>query len=165
MYRYSPRMMNANGQGSKLRNRMKNILILVLLAAVIFLIIFSSGAVRYRDNARALFVQQVQVECGEALNLCSTLSRTGGSGSAETLGVIRSRVYAIDRINTISIALGGPSARLVDESYLTQIYSLITSFSADLRASGMNSSTYQNELTNTLNSLAFILDQIDQQGS
>ena len=69
------------------RNRIKNILILVLLAAVITLAVVARPALESRSGARALMIQRMQTEIAEAVRLATSLSRAAiytPSGSATT---------------------------------------------------------------------------------
>lgn len=78
MYRYSPHMRGGDGSSSQLRRRVQSIFTMLLLVAVIALAIFGGNAMRYQSSAHELFVQKIQTECGNALQLCNTLSRTAG---------------------------------------------------------------------------------------
>ena len=93
--------------GNSLLNRVRNALILVLLAAVILLAIFGGRAISFETETRSTFVHRMQTECNDAVSLVTALSRTAGASSSATLGKIRSHVYAMDTINQLNVGLGG----------------------------------------------------------
>ncbi len=100
------------------RNRIKNIFIFVLLAALAALLVISLPLIRNQGNTRALYIQQIQHECQDAYNDAATLSRTAGADSAAILSRIRSNIHAIRMVNNLSGADGNRSL-LEDERLLT----------------------------------------------
>ena len=100
------------------RNRIKNILILVLLAALAAMLIISLPLIRNQGNTRALYIQQIQHECQDAYNDTTTLSRTAGADSAAILSRVRSNIHAIRMVNSLSGAEGNRPL-LDDERLLT----------------------------------------------
>ena len=100
MYRrYSQR----NGDGLSLtqmkRNRIKDIVILLLIAAVIAMAVFLVPALREKSEERETYIHRFQVEAEEASRLTTSLSRTAGADSAAILAKIRSNIYAIKKLN------------------------------------------------------------------
>ncbi|MBP5728250.1 MAG: hypothetical protein J6Y48_14360, partial [Clostridia bacterium] len=83
------------------RNRIKNIIILLLLAALAALLVISLPLIRGREGSRAIFIQQIQKECDDANKDTSTLSRTAGADSAAILSRVRSNVHAIRTLNAV----------------------------------------------------------------
>ena len=134
------------------RNRIKNLLILVLLAAVIALAAIAMPAVQSRSNARTLIIQRMQNEIATAVRLTTSLSRNGGASSAAILAQIRSNVYAISVANELSIGMEGASGRLVQEESLTSLQSSIDNYLAFL-TTGMDTGEYQTNLQNMLDAL------------
>lgn len=149
MYRYSPRTISGSGRNSAFRNRLRSIALIVLAVALTVTIVLSWSAFNYRSRARELYLKKAIVECADALALCNTLSRTAGSGTAETLGQIRSRVYAINTLSNVAATLGGNSEAFASETQFTKIYDLIGQYS-DKLITGMNTSTFQNDLTSAI---------------
>lgn len=151
MYRYSPRARGDNGS-SQLRKRVQTIFILLLVAAVIALSIFGGSAMRYQSAAHDLFVSKLQTECGNALTLCNTLSRTAGSGSSSTLAKIRQHVYSMQTINDLNVGLDGASGWLVQEAYFSNLYALLDDYETKL-VTGMTTGDYQTQLLQTITAL------------
>ena len=119
MYRHYSQAGNGNMSLSQVnRNRIKNIVIAVLLIAVAALLVISVPLIRNRDNSRALYIQQMQRECKEAYTDASTLSRTAGADSAAILSRVRSNIHAIRIVNSLS-GSGGNRAPVEDERLLT----------------------------------------------
>lgn len=152
MYRYSPHMRSRDGGSDQLRRRVQTIFTMLLLAAVIALAIFGGNALRYQAAAHELFVQKIQTECGNALQLCNTLSRTAGSSSSSTLGKIRQHVYSMQTINDLNVGLEGASGWMVQESYFSNLYTLLDNYETKL-VTGMTTGDYQTQLLQTLTEL------------
>ncbi len=134
------------------RNRIKNILILFLLAALIALGVFSFRAMQRESSARELHIQRMQSEISEAVRLTGTLSRNGGADSASTLARIRSNLYAIRVINDLNTAEEGPSGRLLPEETLSALQSDVDNYLSFL-TTGMDTGEYQTSLQNKLSEL------------
>ena len=100
------------------RNRIKNIIIFVLLAALTALLVISLPLIRNREGTRKLYIQQIRQECQDAYNDTATLSRTAGADSAAILSRVRSNIHAIRVVNNLSGAEGNRSL-LEDERLLT----------------------------------------------
>ncbi len=134
------------------RNRIKNILILFLLAALVALAVVSIPAMRKQNSARDLYIQRMQTEVGEAVRQTTTLSRNAGADSAAILARIRSNIYAIRIINELNIAQEGASGRLLQEETLSTLQSSIDNYLTFL-TTGMDTGEYQTNLQNEINSL------------
>ena len=153
MYRrYSQVNQSPVSLGQVRRNRIKNILILMLLAALITMAIVTLPAVQSRNSARSLFIQRMQSEIATAVRLTTSLSRNAGANSAAILAQIRSNVYAIGLINDISIGQEGASGRLLREDQVTTLQSAIDNYLAFL-TTGMDTGEYQTNLQNSLETL------------
>ena len=131
---------------------MKNVLILLLAAALVALLIISIPAMRRTSGARSLYIQRMQTEMSDALRQTSTLSRSAGADSSAILARIRSNIYAIRLINEMSIAQDGPSGTLVSEAPLASIQSSIDNYLAFL-TTGMDTGEYQTNLQNDMSTL------------
>ena len=150
MYRrYSQVSENAVPVSQARRNWIKNILILLLLAAVIALTVVAVPAVQSRNSSRGLFIQRMQNEIASAVRLTTSLSRNAGANSAAILAQVRSNIYTIGVINQMSIGMEGPSGRLIDESEITALQSNIDNYLAFL-TTGMDTGEYQTNLQNAL---------------
>ena len=153
MYRrYSQVSENTVSVSQTRRNRIKNILILLLIAAIIGLTAVAIPAVQSRNNARGLFIQRMQNEIGTAVRLTTSLSRNAGASSAAILAQIRSNIYTIGVINQMRIGMEGPEGRLIDESQVTALQSSIDNYLAFL-TTGMDTGEYQTNLQNQLESM------------
>ena len=108
MYRRYSQVGDGNMSLSQMnRNRIRNIIILVLLAAVIALLIISIPMMLGKSNSHMLYIQQMQKECKEAYADTSTLSRTAGADSASILSRVRSNIHAMRVINNLNNAENG----------------------------------------------------------
>ena len=136
--------------GNTLLNRVRNALILVLLAAVILLAVFGGRAISFEAETRSTFIQRMQTECNDAVSLTTALSRTAGASSSATLGKIRSHVYAMDAINQLNVGLGGNY--LISNDIFTSLYAIIDDYSNRL-ITGMVTGDSQTALANALTTL------------
>ena len=136
--------------GNSLLNRVRNALILVLLAAVILLAIFGGRAISFVTETRSTFVHRMQTECNDAVSLVTALSRTAGASSSATLGKIRSHVYAMDTINQLNVGLGGDY--LISNDTFTSLYAIIDDYFNRL-ITGVVTGDSQTALANALTSL------------
>ena len=136
--------------GNTMVNRLRNALILVLLAAVILLGIFGGRAISFETETRSTFVHRMQTECNDAVSLVTALSRTAGASSSATLGKIRSHVYAMDTINQLNVGLGGDY--LISNDTFTSLYAIIDDYFNRL-ITGVVTGDSQTALANALTSL------------
>ena len=157
MYRYSPNRMRGNTGAPKLRERLKSILLVVLAAALAAALIYGIPAMRYRSEADELYVARIQLECGNAISLTNSLSRTAGANSSVTLGRLRSCVYAMETINSLSVGLNGASGWIIQEEWFTSLYSIIDAYATQL-LTGMTTTEQQTSLYNALLTLSEQLD-------
>ena len=78
------------------RNRIKNIIILILVAALATLTAVALPAMQSRSGARGLMIQRMQNEIATAVRLTTSLSRNAGASSAAILAQIRSSSIPTD---------------------------------------------------------------------
>lgn len=160
-HRYTSRSEGLQSTGApRLKERIRNILLIVLTVACILLAIFGGRAMGFQADTESTFVHRMQTECNDALTLTGSLSRTAGANSAATLGRIRSHVYAMDTINQLNVGLQGAGGYLVDNDVFTQLYALLDDYSGKL-TTGMQTGDLQTELTTALTTLTGIVDQLD----
>lgn len=153
--RYTSRAQGGLQNGSRsLGNRIRNIMLAVLLVAVIVLAIVGGRAMSYQSEARTTYVRRIQTECNSALTLTPSLSRTAGASSAATLSKIRSYIYAMDTINQLN--MGQEGSYLVDTAHFTNLYSIIDEYYNRL-ITGMVTSEQQTQLSSALTDLLNIL--------
>ena len=135
------------------RNRIKNILILLLLIALAVLLVISLPLMKSRDDNRANYIQQIQKECKEANNETNALSRTAGADSAAILSRIRSNVHAIRAINSLGGAEGN---RLLEDERLLTLQNMVDQYLQYL-TTGMDTGGYTTNLQNSLAELQELL--------
>lgn len=158
--RYTSRSEGLQSTGTpRMKERIRNILLIVLAVACILLAIFGGRAMSFQAETKTTFARRIQTECGSALNLTATLSRTAGANSAATLGRIRSHLYAVDTINQLHVGLRGGDY-LVDNEVFTQLYALLDEYS-DKLITGMQTGDLQTALTNSLTELVNLADTLD----
>ena len=140
------------------RNRIKNILIILLLAAVAALLVISLPLIKNRDNSRTYYIQQVQKECREAFSDSSTLSRTAGADSAATLSRVRSNIHAIRIINNLSSASG--NGQLMDDGRLATMVNMVDKYLTYL-TTGMDTGEQTTALQVSLAELQEIVNNLN----
>ena len=129
MYRNSAYNRMTTPQGApRWMARFKNILLMALIVAVVALSVVGVRGATYRSEANRLFISKIQLECGNALQLTNSLSRTAGSSSSLTLGRIRSHVYAMETLNSLSVGLEGASGWLISGDWFTTLYGVIEEY-------------------------------------
>ena len=142
-----------------MRERIRSVLILVLLAGVIVLGVLGGQAMAYRAEARETFIGTIQAECDDALTLTNSLSRTAGASSSGILGRIRSHVHAMDTLNQINVGLEGGDSYMVSPTVFTELYTLIDNYTDKLRT-GMITGDLQTELLTKLTELSATVNAI-----
>lgn len=140
------------------RNRIKNIIIFLLLAALAALLVISLPLMRRQDDTHILYIEQIQRECRTALDETSTLSRTGGATSAIDLAKIRCNIHAIRTINNLS-ASGG--RRLIDDNILITILNLVDRYQQGLIEGGTTTGEYTTSLQTSLGELQDIVSSLN----
>lgn len=140
------------------RNRIKNILIFLLLAALAVMLFISLPLLRNRENTRALYIQQIQRECREAYNDTSTLSRTAGADSAAILAKVRCNIYSIRNMNSMSIATGG--GQLIEDERMLTMQNMVDKYLAYL-TTGMDTGEYTTSLTTALAELQDFVNNLN----
>ena len=89
------------------QTRVRNVIILLLLAAVIALLVISIPMMLGKNNSHMLYIQQMQKECKEAYTDTNNLSRTAGADSASILARVRCNIHAMRVINNLNSAENG----------------------------------------------------------
>ncbi len=140
------------------RNRIKNIIILVLLAALAALLVISLPLLNLRDNARTLYIQQMQKECQDAYNDALSLSRTTGADSGAILSRVRSNIHSMRVINSLNNAQGNTG--LIDNDRLYAVQTQVDQYLQYL-TSGMDTGQYTTNLQNTLGELLEVVSNLN----
>ena len=139
------------------RNRIKNIIILLLLAALVTLLVISLPLIKGREGSRAIFIQQIQKECDDANKDTSTLSRTAGADSAATLSRVRSNIHTIRIVNNLSSAEGN---RLLEDERLLTMQNMVDKYLQYL-TTGMDTGEYVTSLQTSFAELQEILGNLN----
>lgn len=139
------------------RNRIKNIVIVLLLIALAAMLVFSLPMIRNRENSRALYIQTIQKECREAYNDTATLSRTAGADSAAILSRVRSNVHTIRIVNNLSGSEGG---RLLEDERLLTLQNMVDQYLQYL-TTGMDTGGYTTNLQTSLSELQDIVNNLN----
>ena len=159
MYRrYSQR----NGEGLSLtqmkRNRIKDIVILLLAAAVIAMAVFMIPTIKGQNEEREIYIHRFQMEAEEASRQTNSLSRTAGADSASILAKIRSNIYAVKKLNEhYSSQHGVP---LLAEADLQEMVNMVDRYLAAL-TTGITTGTYQTDLQATIDQLVEVLGTLE----
>ena len=132
------------------RSRVKNAVILLLLAALAAACVLGVPAVRARQEERALLIQRMQVECDEAIRQTVTLSRSAGADSTAILARVRSSLYAIRLANSLNSAFG--NAQLIRDEQVQAAQESVDQYISYLTR-GMDTGEYQTNLQNELTAL------------
>lgn len=139
----------ANGRKGNVRavehsrgDRVKIIIIILLAVALLGVGISGGQAIAFRSEAEELLTARALTECGAAVNQVNSLSRSGGSDTAGTLGKIRANINAVEVLSGIRQTLYGRD--LAPQSSFTELYTIIDSYSAKLK----NGTSTIEELTN-----------------
>ena len=140
------------------RNRIKNIIILVLIVALTVLLIISLPLIRNKGNVRTQYIQQLRRECQEAYNNTQTLSRTAGADSAEILASVRSNIHAMRVVNNLSGA--GGNGYLVDDGRLSSLISMVEEYLGIL-TTGMETGQYVTSLSTSLADLQAAISNLE----
>ena len=158
MYR---RYSQANGNNVSLsqmkRSRLKDLVILLLCAALIAGAVFCIPVLQRQNALHTIYIQRIQSECDEALRQTATLSRNAGADSAATLARIRSNLYAIRAVIALNTAQGG--GVLVDEDRILTLQNTVDRYMTYL-TTGMDTGEYQTSLQVALEELQVILNEL-----
>lgn len=159
MYRrYSQR----NGDGLSLtqmkRNRIKDLVILLLAAAVIAMAVFMIPTIKGQNEEREIYIHRFQMEAEEASRQTNSLSRTAGADSASILAKIRSNIYAVKKLNEQYSSQHG--APLLAEADLQEMVNMVDRYLAAL-TTGITTGTYQTDLQATIDQLVEVLGTLE----
>lgn len=148
---------NGDGRGAEhsRADRVRSIIIILLLVMLAGVGIVGAQSFAFRGKCDETMLNRAMTECGEAINQVNTLSRSGGSDTAAVLGKIRSNIHAVDVLSAMHQTLYGRA--LVGSSTLTELYSVIDSYSTKLK----NGSATIDELTRLTDQLSVMQTQLN----
>ena len=131
------------------RNRLKDLIILLLAVALAVVCVLGVPAMQSKSGNHQLYVQRIRSECEEAVRLTNTLSRNAGADSASLLARIRSNVYSMQVINVLSINQDGPAGTLIEPTTVSSILNIIDQYLSVL-ITGMATGEQQTALLGVL---------------
>ena len=159
MYRRYSQM---NGNGLSLsqmkRSRLKDLIILFLAAGLAAALFFGIPAMQQRGEARSLYIQRIQSECEDAIRQTSSLSRNAGADSAAILARVRSNLYAIRTVNSLSASQR--IGTLVSEDQIVTLLNTVDRYLTYL-TTGMDTGEYQTNLQTALEELQTVLNGLE----
>lgn len=115
--------------------RVRNILLILLVVAVVVLGVVGGRAISFRNKCEPTYVSRMQMECDEALSSMNSLSRNGGYKAMAILGKIRSNIRAMEAINEVSNTVSG-DGYLVEPKVFTNLYEIIDVYSSNTEQVG-----------------------------
>lgn len=131
----------ARGVEHSRADRVRSILIILLIVALAGVGIAGGQAIAFRGECKESILARALTECGDAVAQVNTLSRSGGSDTAALLGKIRANVHAVETLSSMNVSFYGKE--LAPAVSFTELYSIIDSYSAKLK----NGSATIEELT------------------
>ena len=140
------------------RNRIKNVIIFLLLAALVAMAVISLPLIRNQGSSRIVYIQMIQKEFREAESDSNSLSRTAGADSAAILSRIRSNIHAIRTANTLSNTTG--NGMLLPDQKLNELQTMVDSFLVYL-TTGMDTGRYTTDLQNALEDLGETITNLE----
>ena len=140
------------------RNRIRNVIVILLVIALAATLIITLPVMRNQSETRSLYIQKIQAEVDEALRQTTTLSRNAGADSAAILSRIRSNIYAIRMLNSVNSASGGHL--LLEEERLTTLQNMVDRYLTYL-TTGMDTGEYQTALQVALTELQEIAGNLN----
>lgn len=132
--------------------KVKNILILLLVAALAVSLILGVPAMQSIQKYQHDVISRMAADCGDAQFIVTHLSNTGSSSTYAQLARIRSAVYAIDVLNQSYTTLPG-AKDIVSKQLLSDVYTQIDNYYTALISSSTNTSILLNDLTTALQNL------------
>lgn len=134
-------------------NRLRPILIIILILVAAFLIMRFSGVGGL--NAASFEAQRnakIRSEMQHAVSNVNSLSRLGATSTSSVLAKVRQYVHGVEVVNDLNVSMYGEAGRLYDASTFDNLYSIIDAYDACL-ASGQKVNDVLNRLTDAINEL------------
>lgn len=150
----------AHSPARVLGGRIRSVLLVVLLIAVVVLGVLGGRAMIYSSRCEPAFIHRMTTECNEATASTKVLSRSGGADSQAVLGKIRANIRAIDAINEINNSIEGGDGYFVPTATFTNLYAIIDSYMNNLKL-GNATIENQNNLVGALADLTLLLEALE----
>ena len=132
----------ARGAEHSRSERVRSIAIILLAVALAGACILGGQAIAFRNECRDDLIARAVMECGDAVNMVNTMSRSGGSDTAAMLSKIRAHIHTMEMLSEMNMSLFGNE--LVPATDVGELYNIIDSYFAKLK----NGSATIEELTN-----------------
>ena len=160
MYRRYTQIQGENVSISQMkRNRIKNIVILVLVAALVAAAVIAVPMMQRRGEERPLYIERMQAECGETVQYVTSLSRYAGADSAQILAQIRSHLFSIRTLNNMYMLQNKES--LIPMEQIDALLKMVDDYLYDLSKGGQNTAVQQTELNGAVEQLKNDLDALN----
>ena len=140
------------------RSRLKDLLILLLIAALAASLAIGIPARLEKNSLRGNVIRQISKECDDAIASTKAMSPNGRSDSAAQLARIRSNLYAIRAINNLNHTESGEY--LISEDRLNTLILTVDNFLSELEGSGLNFSANISNLRLALEELQIIVGEL-----
>ena len=132
------------------RDRIRDLLILLLAGLLIASLAIGIPLLQQRSGARSVYIQRIQNECDDAISQIRTISPNARADSAYILARIRSDLYAIRALNDMYRAQYGQA--LVPDEKLLELQNTVDQYLEHL-TTGMDPSPLLSSLTTSLEEL------------
>ncbi|MCL2867018.1 MAG: hypothetical protein FWF47_04565 [Clostridia bacterium] len=147
-----------NASYSRRRNRLTQLVILLLFIAVVTFIALYSGATAFRGQYQENVVQKLRSETNAAFAQLNNLSRTGGSATESVLGKIRQHLHTADAlVGQYSDLIG---KELISRGVFTAATEILDKYERG-RQTGQATLQHQTDLTALLDELNRLVDVIE----
>ncbi len=145
--------------GTKNQQRILLIALVILLVSTIVLGVLYSGIVVFKNRTIAQFESRINSNLVDAIGQVSRMTGSVQSNSSIKLGQIRQYVFAMDNINSISVAVRGEPGRVIPQEALTAIYSVLDRYEIAVQTATGNTLELRTLLLTHLMSLQQLLAQ------
>lgn len=145
--------------GTKNQQRILLIALVILLVSTIVLGVLYSGNVVFKNRTIAQFESRINSNLVDAIGQVSRMTGSVQSNSSIKLGQIRQYVFAMDNINSISVAVQGEPGRVIPQEALTAIYSVLDRYEIAVQTATGNTLELRTLLLTHLMSLQQLLAQ------
>ncbi len=117
-------------------SKIKYLIVIVVLAIALIVslsfLLFGSKDLS-QEKVNTSIKTMINTEMKNALTQSENLSRSGASGTSNTLGKVRQHVYALETLNKLNIQLFGQSGRLYPQQYFDTTQGIIESYATMLQ--------------------------------
>ena len=142
-----------------MKDQLRDIIIILLLAAMVFLGIRTIGAYRYEGEEKGQYVRKMTAECNDAVQSVEVLSTYNGSKTALTLAKIRSQLSTIQALND---TFNQQRKRLlVSDELISECISIVDRFLDDSSQGGLNQTVVLADLRIAINQLKTELNELN----